>query len=87
MGVLAWRQKSKRAMGPMVIVIVALRIDDRLRVRDRFEGGHVRHSSRRRPLKLSIIAFSTGFPGRMKFKATPRRYAHSSSAFDVNSVP
>jgi hypothetical protein len=36
-GVLAWRQVSKRAMGPMVIVIGAPRIDDRLRVRDGFE--------------------------------------------------
>src|SRR4051812_37795902 len=32
---------SKRAMGPMVIVIVTPRADDRLRVRDRFEAIHV----------------------------------------------
>ena len=46
-----------------------------------------RHSSRSRPLKLSMNAFSTGLPGRMKSSATPRRYAHSSRALDVNSVP
>src|SRR5262245_40200131 len=32
-------------------------------------------------------AFSTGLPGRMKSSCTPRRYAQSSSARDVNSVP
>jgi hypothetical protein len=32
---------SKRAMGPMVIVIVTPRADDRLGVRDRFEAIHV----------------------------------------------
>jgi hypothetical protein len=40
-GVLAWRQMSKRAMGPMMIVIVAPRADDLLGVRDRFEAVHV----------------------------------------------
>ena len=28
-----------------------------------------RHSSRKRPLKLSMYAFSIGFPGRMRFRA------------------
>ena len=40
-GVLAWRQVSKRAMGPTVIVIVTPGIYDRLRVGDGFEGVHV----------------------------------------------
>lgn len=30
-----------------------------------------KHSSRKRPLKLSLTAFSTGFPGRMKSSFTP----------------
>ena len=46
-----------------------------------------RHSSARRPLKDSMWAFSTGFPGRMKSSCTPPAKAQSSEARDVNSVP
>jgi hypothetical protein len=38
-------------------------------------------------LKLSMYAFSMGFPGRMKSSFTPFRCAHSSTARQVNSVP
>ncbi len=43
--------------------------------------------SRARPLKLSMNVLSTGFPGRLKITVTPRRLAHWSSAFEVNSGP
>ena len=39
--VLTWRQMSKCAMGPVLIVIGAPGSEDRLRVRDGFEGVHV----------------------------------------------
>ena len=42
-----------------------------------------RHSSRSRPLKLSAKAFSTGLPGRMKFRFTPLRHPHSSSDYPL----
>ena len=46
-----------------------------------------RHSSLNRPLKLSMYAFSTGFPGVMNASFTPRRHAQASRAFQMNSWP
>jgi hypothetical protein len=46
-----------------------------------------KHSCRSLPLKLSMYAFSIGFPGRIKSSFTPFRCAHSSTTRQVNSVP
>jgi hypothetical protein len=44
-------------------------------------------SVERLDVPVSMCPFSEGFPGRMKSSFRPRRYAHSSSAREVNSVP
>ena|SRR5688572_26016829 len=58
--------------GPTVIVVVAPRIDDRLRVGDGFEAVQLRHSSRSRPLKLSInVLHRLAGPNEIQRDATP----------------
>jgi hypothetical protein len=46
-----------------------------------------RHSSRSRPLKLSMKPFSVGHPGRMKANWTPRPCAQTSISLRANSLP
>jgi serine/threonine protein kinase len=52
------------------------------------EGNHYmfKHSSRRRPLKLSMNPFSTGRPGRIKHNRTLSAMAQASSARPENSL-
>jgi len=47
----------------------------------------LRHSSRKRPLKLSTKALSVGLPGLMKCSFTLAACAQASSALLVNSGP
>ena len=46
-----------------------------------------RHSSLSLPLKLSMKAFSVGFPGRMKARYTALASAQASITFPANSLP
>jgi hypothetical protein len=80
-------QMSKRAMGPMVIVIVTPRADHGLCVRDRFEAVHVQTFVTKTAVETLDKRVLHGLSGPNEAKATPRRWAHSSSAFDVHSVP
>ena len=47
----------------------------------------LRHSSRNRPLKLSMYAFCTGLSGSTKCRWTQRAYAPTSKVLPANSGP
>ena len=70
-----------------MIIVNSPRFDLRLGIGQGEELLHVQALVPRRPLNDSMYAFSTGLPGRMKSSCMPRRYAQSSSARDMNSVP
>ena len=46
-----------------------------------------KHSSLSLPSKLSMKAFSVGFPGRMKARCTALASAQASITFPANSLP
>ena len=70
-----------------VIVIMAPGVEDALCFDVDAKMCALRHSSRSRPLKLSMKAFSTGLPGRMNSSRTSCAYAQASIARLTNSPP
>lgn len=57
------RPIRQRAVGAMLVVFYAPRLDFPARIRQVSNQLAFKHSSRKRPLKLSIKLFWTGLPG------------------------
>lgn len=74
-------------MRPVRIVVESSALDLLTRIIDRHELIDVQAFISQSSVERFYARFSVGFPGCVKSSFTPRRYAHSSSAFDVNSVP
>jgi len=87
MRILVRGQVPERAVGSMVIVIDPPRFDLLAGIFDRFELHHVQALIAQPPIERLYVQVFSGIPGWTKSSFTPRRYAHSSSTFDVNSVP
>ena len=79
---------TQRAVRSMLVVVDPPRFDLAPGIVDRQELVGVQTFIAQLAVeRLDEARFPTGFPGRMKSSLTPRRYAHSSSAREVNSVP
>ncbi len=79
------------AVQPPVVVVISPQGQSAARFFERREPFDVkstlRHSSRNRPLKLSMKPFSTGLPGRKKQSCTPTCIAQASIVRPANSLP